>query len=177
MFDDKIYNFISLFKNDYITLFFKIITYLASSIFLLLICLLCIVFIKKRKVSILIIVNLLNTVLINLVLKSIFSRPRPLELMMIEESGFSFPSGHSMAALSFYGFLIYLMWMKNYKNKKIITVFLIILVILIGISRIYLGVHFASDVISGFIVSLIYLLLFTKYVSNKVIRSEFDEKI
>lgn len=174
-FDKSIYNFIQLSHCSFMTLFFKIITFLASSAFLIILCILILLFNKKKKDSILIVFNLVNTVIINVVLKQIFSRERPIDLMLIEESGFSFPSGHSMAAMTFYGFIIYLIWQNKWKkkNKVISSVLLSLLIVLIGTSRIYLGVHYASDVLAGFIISLIYLILYTFIVSKyKLMKSD-----
>ena len=87
---------------------------------------------------------------------------------MIKQGGFSFPSGHSMAAFGFYGFFIYLIY-KSKLNKKIkivLIAFLSLLILMIGLSRLYLGVHYATDVIAGFIVSLIFLIIFTNYVKK-----------
>ena len=85
---------------------------------------------------------------------------------MVEESSFSFPSGHAMASMAFYGLIIYFIDknMKNEKLKKIISISLSILIFLIGISRIYLGVHYASDVIAGFAISIVYLILYITYI-------------
>ena len=88
--------------------------------------------------------------------------------MFITENGYSFPSGHAMAALGFYGFIIYLLWHMNLRKKvKIIfSVLLSILIILIGMSRIYLGVHYASDVFAGYLVSGAYLILYITLVKR-----------
>ena len=95
-------------------------------------------------------------------LKHIVQRPRPTEHRIIDESGYSFPSGHSMVSAAFYWFLIYLIY-KNIKNKylkcSLITV-LSLLIIMIGTSRIYLGVHYTSDVLAGFLVAISYLIIF-----------------
>lgn len=174
-FDKNIYNFIQIFHCSFMTTFFKIITFLASSSFLICLCILILFFNKNKKDSILIVFNLTNTVIINVILKQIFSRERPIDLMLIEESGFSFPSGHSMAAMTFYGFIIYLIWQNKWSKKKKVfsSIILSTLIFLIGTSRIYLGVHYASDVIAGFIVSLIYLILFTFVVSHyKLMKSD-----
>ena len=82
-------------------------------------------------------------------LKLIIQRPRPDEYRIIDASGYSFPSGHSMISMAFYGFIIYLIC--KYVNNKILKYFLIgllgSLIILIGVSRVYLGVHYVSDVL------------------------------
>ena len=100
-------------------------------------------------------------------------RPRPEFLHLVEESGFSFPSGHSMAAFGFYGYFIYLISTSNL-NKKIkivLNIILSLLILLIGLSRVYLGVHYISDIVAGFIMSFIYLIIFTtitkKYLKNE----------
>ena len=74
-----------------------------------------------------------------------------------------------MMAVAFYGLLIYIINKSNLsKNKKIIsTIVLSLLTFLIGLSRIYLGVHFASDVIGGFALSLAYLIVFIKFIYTK----------
>ena len=123
--------------------------------------------IKNKKFSILIWLNLAISALLNQLLKYIIQRPRPTEFRIIDESGYSFPSGHSMVSAAFYGFLIYLIY-KNVKNKYVkwglITV-LSLLIILIGISRIYLGVHYTSDVLAGFLIAISYLIIFTTAIN------------
>lgn len=94
-------------------------------------------------------------------MKHYFSRVRPDDPVLRAAMGFSFPSGHAMSAMTFYGLIIYLIW-KNVENvtfKWILTFLLIIFIHLIGFSRIYLRVHYASDVIGGFSLGLIWLVL------------------
>ena len=115
---------------------------------------------------------------LNQALKRIVQRPRPTEYRLIEENGYSFPSGHSMVSAAFYGFFIYLIF-KNVKNKYIkwgsITL-LSILIILIGTSRIYLGVHYTSDVLAGFVISISYLVIFTSIVNDYLDAPKDDNK-
>ncbi len=79
--------------------------------------------------------------ILNQLLKRLLQRPRPTEFRIIEENGYSFPSGHSMVSMAFYGYLIYLIYrfVKNKYLKWISIVLLSLLICLIGISRIYLG--------------------------------------
>ena len=75
-----------------------------------------------------------------------------------------------MASMAFYGFIIYLIYKSNLENKKIKIVLCTIIafvIVLIGISRIYLGVHYASDVLAGFIISFTYLIIFINLVYNR----------
>ncbi len=133
---------------------------------------------KKKLMGILIWVNLASSALLNQILKRLVQRPRPTEYRLIEENGYSFPSGHSMVSAAFYGFFIYLIF-KNVKNKHIkwgsIT-FLSVLIFLIGISRIYLGVHYTSDVMAGFVISISYLVIFTSIVNDYLRETKNDNK-
>ncbi len=165
--DDTIYNFINKFHNDGVTIFFKIITNMASPLVLILITILMLFFKNKSNAKV-ISINLLIILIINNILKIIFSRPRPID-MLIEENGYSFPSGHSMISMGFYGLLIYIIYINtNNKYIKWISIILCsILILLIGLSRIYLRVHYASDVLAGFLISLSYLILFISLYAKK----------
>ena len=98
-------------------------------------------------------------VILNSLLKFFFSRPRPAQFSMIEETGYSFPSGHMMASTMFYGLCIYFLWQTHWKKiwKILITFVLTFLILSIGISRVYLGVHYMSDILGGFLLSLCFL--------------------
>ncbi len=94
-------------------------------------------------------------------LKQVYERGRPSINEAIDAIGFSFPSGHSMGSLVFYGFLIYLI-VRSQQNKVIkigFSMALALLILLIGTSRIYLGAHFPSDIIAGYIAGTIWLTL------------------
>lgn len=167
-FDEAIYNIISSFICEGLTNFFKFITNFASFPFITIAIIIILILIKDKWVGITIAINSINGVIINKILKAIFVRPRPDVLKLVEQGGYSFPSGHTMAASIFYGILIYLIYKSDFskKTKNISIIILSILILLIGISRIYLGVHYASDVVSGYLFSLIYLLLFISLVNK-----------
>lgn len=161
--DEIIYGYISSWINPILTNVFKFITYFGSALPIITISAIILITEKNRKYSKYIIMNLIIIFIFNQVLKFIFQRPRPSINRLVQEGGFSFPSGHSMVSAGFYGLLTYLAF-KNIENKKIryvVTSCLIVLILLIGISRIYLGVHYASDVIGAFCISIAYLVLFT----------------
>lgn len=168
----------SLFKirTPLLTKIFLIITNLGSPYVLILLTLLSFL-LKNKKLSFIITANLGLITIINQVLKFIVKRPRPSDLFLIVETGYSFPSGHSMVSLSFYGLLIYFIY-KYFKNKNL-KIFLIMLlsliIVLIGVSRVYLGVHFVSDVISGFLLSLSYLIIFIKVINKFILKESYEK--
>jgi undecaprenyl-diphosphatase len=165
-FDNNIYSLISNLISNSMTSFMKIITFLGSAYTLITITVLLILFSKDK---IYFSINLIGIFLLNQLLKHIIQRPRPVDINIINENGYSFPSGHSMISMAVYGFLIYYIY-KNMKNKRLkwlLILLLSILILLIGFSRIYLGVHFASDVLGGFILSLIWLIIFILIIDNK----------
>lgn len=167
--DDLIYNLIIKIQNTQTTGIMIFISFLASAITLILLSILFGILLKNKKYVKFIMLNLVLSFVTNRILKLIIRRPRPQRIQIMPEKGFSFPSGHAMVAFAYYGFLIYLIH-KNIKNKKIkypLIVFLSLLILLIGISRIYLGVHYVTDVLGGFVFGLIYLILFIKYVYNR----------
>lgn len=166
IFDTYIYTKISLLKTNIATNIFKIITQFGSAVFLIGISVISLIILKNKKIGVSIALNLVCIGLLNALLKNIIQRPRPVGFRLIEETGYSFPSGHSMASMAFYGLIIYFVF-KYVKNKPVkitICTILNLLIILIGVSRIYLGVHYASDVIAGFIVSIGYLVVYISIV-------------
>lgn len=172
--DSTIYGALTNIISAKYTSFFTFITQLAGTPVLVALCVLLFIFIRNNRYGFIITLNLLNTTLLNQALKSIFTRPRPSILILADVSGYSFPSGHAMASMSFYGFIIYLLWQTQIRKKVklILSMLLAVIIGLIGVSRIYLGVHYASDVIAGFLFSTGYLILFTHFVSNYLKGSE-----
>jgi membrane protein DedA with SNARE-associated domain/membrane-associated phospholipid phosphatase len=90
---------------------------------------------------------------LNHVLKGLFERPRPhFEHPLLVESSFSFPSGHAMESFVVYGMLAYLavLALRSWESRVAVVFEAALLVVLIGFSRIYLGVHYFSDVLAGY---------------------------
>lgn len=166
------YTLISIFLiTDFATPIAKFITNFGGPIFLSTICIILFIIIKNKKIGLSIIMNIAIIAILNQVLKRILQRPRPTEFRIIEETGYSFPSGHSMVSMAFYGYLIYLIY-KYVKNKYVkwtSIVLLSILICSIGISRIYLGVHYTSDVLGGFLISISYLVIYISAVNKFLI--------
>lgn len=90
---------------------------------------------------------------LNSLIKGLIERERPAGPWLIEETGFSFPSGHAMVSIIFYGLIGYLVWVNVRSGRKaawLVPVLTVALIMCIGLSRIYLGVHYPSDVLAGF---------------------------
>ena len=166
------YKIVSTFLiSDFATPIAKFITNFGGAIFLIGLTVLLIILIKNKKIGLSIFANLVVITGLNQLLKRILQRPRPTEFRIVEETGYSFPSGHSMVSMAFYGYLIYLIY-KYVKNKYIkwsLIVLLSCLIVGIGTSRIYLGVHYTSDVLGGFLISVSYLVIYISAVNKFLI--------
>lgn len=178
-FDSAVTQFIYAFRSENMTIFMKFITFLGSPAFLVLTSVIMIIFIysRRRKDAFIYLGILVTGVILNYVLKLIFQRPRPTDLSLIHESTYSFPSGHSMNGLVFYLVLSYFVFRET-GNKKLSYAVLMIsmfIVLLIGISRIYLGVHYPTDVIAGYIAGFLWVtsaILFEKTIIYRRLRSD-----
>lgn len=173
-FDNNIYQMVTPIISSNMSVIMKIITSFANPIPLFIFSLILILFINKKKNTVVIIFNTFNLFILTDVLKLIFGRDRPSNINIIDEYGYSFPSGHAIASLAFYGLIIWFISRSNLslKKKYIFIFLLIVLILLIGFSRIYLGVHYASDVIAGFSISLAYLIIYTHFISKYLDRGE-----
>lgn len=168
------YKIISTFLiSDFVTPIAKFITNFGGAIFLSIATIALLLLIKNKKIGLSIFSNIVIITILNQLLKRILRRPRPTEFRIVEKTGYSFPSGHSMVSMAFYGYLIYLIY-RYIKNKYIkwsLIVLLSILICLIGISRIYLGVHYTSDVLGGFLLSISYLVVYISLI-KKILSEE-----
>lgn len=164
-FDQQASALISDLNSTSTTKLMLILTFFGSAIFIIpgyfLLAAIIYYFTKNRILSIIIIViGLLSRLLLYLI-KNIFQRDRPLAPLIEDVSGFSYPSGHSFSSFALYGLITYFIWKSNIKKrlKWIFSILLILFAVSIALSRVYLNVHYASDVIAGFCLSLIWLSL------------------
>lgn len=170
-FDNNVFNIVTRNENIPLENMYRVFTFLGSTIFIIVACLailvICILM-KKKKIGFVIVGSVAISTIVNNVIKLIFRRPRPEVRRLVVEKSFSFPSGHTMAAVTLYGILIFfVMRSKLNKNAKLaISIVLGLLPICVAISRIYLGAHFASDVTGAAITSTA-LLLIEVYFINK----------
>ena len=174
--DYNIYNILSTNEMEFLTIFFNLITSLASSKAIIIITLILIFTLNTNHQRLFVIINTLISAGIIILSKNIFLRERPLigsEIL----SSYSFPSGHSLIATTYYGFLIYLLRKSKCKEelKVIGTTFLTTLIILICLSRLILNVHYLTDIIGGVILGLIILSILI-YFFDKTFKPKEKEK-
>lgn len=168
--------FVEDLRTNEITLVMIMITSFCNLFVLIGIIVLLLLLIKNKKIGIMALTNLILVYLLNSFVKFIIQRPRPSGYNLITESNYSFPSGHAMVATGFYGYFIYLVY--KYVGNKILKysliVLLFLLIVLICISRIYLGVHYLSDTIAGFFLSITYLMIFIVYTKKIVKDGKYE---
>lgn len=155
--------------NDNLTAFFKAITNFGDvMVFVIVIVGILVLFKNKLLVSSLTL-NLFFVYLISVIFKNVFRRERPLYSLIDKPIDFSFPSGHTMCSLAFYGLIIYFVnkYVKNKILKYVVEIVCVFIIILVAFSRIYLNVHYFSDVICGAILGMVCLLMFINYVKIK----------
>jgi len=163
-FDAPVINIIQSFENDILTNIMIVLSFIGSLemvIFITLISLVVFYFLFGFKKELFFIVAVsIGSTLLNVLLKRIFQRERPDMNRLIEVTGYSFPSGHSMAAFTLYVTLAFIIWshIESKFGRSLIIVAVSIIILGIGISRIYLGVHFPSDVLGGYLTSGLWLL-------------------
>lgn len=163
-FDYRVFSFLKTHvseKNNDIMLFF---TFLGTHVFLIpanFVLIFFFLFIKKHRwYSIRIPAIALSSLALMFILKNLFGRQRPDIPLLREAAGLSFPSGHAFMSVTFYGLMIYIVWetIKRPWLKITLAVLLVLLIHIIGFSRIYLRVHYASDVIAGFATGFLWLV-------------------
>ncbi|MBC3538379.1 phosphatase PAP2 family protein [Rufibacter sediminis] len=187
-FDSRAFAWADERANPTLTEFIKGITFLASRNFISGAGLMLIgyfLFVKKHKwYSVKVPVIAVGSITLNLILKYLFNRPRPLVPHLVDSYGLSFPSGHAMISASFYGLLIYLVWKSVEETpwRILLITLLSLLILFIGFSRVYLHVHYATDVLAGLAAGLGWVILalfvlnrmekFSKRNLNPVVKGE-----
>ena len=170
LFDKIILDSIHRQANPILFPLMRFISFIGSSSFLIPLMLLVIIYTlyKKKYYELkLLALSTLGSYTLNFILKLIFSRTRPVDYFLVEQGGLSYPSGHSMVTMTFYMTVAYIASksLKDKDKKKWIYLFSSLMIILMGISRLYLGVHWPTDVIGGYLIGYVFF-----YISSKLVR-------
>lgn len=174
--DDAVGGWIRGLRTDALTAFFKALSPLVStSVFAVLLVAFAALFafvFKRRLEPLLLIVNLAVAFGLYRGLKGVFERPRPSADALIHAAGYSFPSGNALMSASFYGltaYLLYRYWKKRGPGRAwFAAVFGVVLILLIGLSRVYLGVHYPTDILAGFAVGGAWMLICVALVDKRL---------
>jgi undecaprenyl-diphosphatase len=177
--DIRIANLLAIFRNPQLTKFFFWITFLGKWQVILIFTTAAILILwlwKKTFYIVPLLLCITGSQIFTLTGKFIFHRARP-GAAIYPENSFSFPSGHASIAIAVYGFFTYLLIKNLHQWKRKIDVFFIgmILIMLIGFSRLYLGVHYVSDIWGGYLTGSIWLIIaigFSEYLSSRNLKTE-----
>lgn len=188
-FDQHVFKGIAPYISTGLTSFMSFITFLGKHDLLIPLNIILIsffIFKKEKWFATRIAVLSLSSLLLMFTLKLFFQRARPDLPVIGDVSGFSFPSGHALISVVFYGLFIHMVWheVKTIWLRNLLITLLSILILLIAFSRVYLRVHYASDVIAGIAVGFIWLVLSLnviqriekKYVARRALKAEGLEK-
>ncbi len=164
-FDQTIISFIQGYESPSLTLVMKFFTYLgafpAVMVLFIVVSYYLYIVLKHQAEFWLFATVIIGTAIFNQILKLLFHRARPEFHRLIEAGGYSFPSGHAMTAFAFYGIVAFLLWRHiATRNGRTVLIFAsIIFIVMIGTSRIYLGVHYPSDIVGGYFASGLWLTI------------------
>lgn len=169
LFDVSLLSFISENTNDIIFNFMKFISFIGSEIFLFPALGIIIIFTivkKKSYITKLLLLSSLGSWLLNYGLKQIFQRTRPLDFILVKQGGLSYPSGHSMVTMSMYLTIAFLLSQRYRDKKNIIYTISIIFILLMGLSRMFLGVHWPTDIIGGYIAGYLFFVFYINLIKE-----------
>lgn len=176
-FDRSIINFVQGLEASWLTVILKTFTWIGSAyvvvpVTLTAFFLLYFVY-RRRGQAVLFVTVIVGTISSNELLKLYFQRERPVIHRIIDAGGLSFPSGHTMMAVSLYAIIAYVLWqnLKSSSSRVLLILFAVFMIFMIAVSRIYLGVHYPSDIAGGvaasiFLVTLL-IMIFEFYWDKK----------
>lgn len=162
--DQNVYSWLISFQSIQFTQIMKTITFLGSWISITLICLICIVIYRKQ--GLIMSINIVVVSLFNAIIKNIVMRQRPRVIHLVIENGYSFPSAHAMISFALFGWIVYMLY-----RKSKLSILLLFIPVMISITRIYLGVHYFSDVMAGMLFAVTYLCSVIPYIKYHKILS------
>ncbi|NCT55419.1 phosphatase PAP2 family protein [bacterium] len=160
-YDQPIWLFLYSLRSSVLNILMRFVSFLGmyGVVFTSILILLYLYLKNKRYLALIFAVTLGTGEVVNVIFKNLVGRSRPLISPLVIEKDFGFPSGHSMLAVIFFVSVTYLYFAltQNKKGTKILAIISSFCILLIGISRVYLGVHYTSDVLAGFLTGFIWL--------------------
>lgn len=162
--DSSVYNYIISFRCNFLDNYFRLITKLGNFTYIVIVLGICVLFMKNKNLVCLCF-SMSLSVIFNNIVKNIIKRDRPNILRLISQGGYSYPSGHTMISICCYGYLFYYVY-KYVKNKYLrisLLLLLSLIIISIPISRIYVGVHYFSDIVGGLLLGGVILFIVIRY--------------
>ena len=173
LFDYKVIDYIKNIHDKNLTFFFKILTNFGDFYIPILILVCILLFNNNRWVFLLQGCGYGFAGIVTYISKLIVARPRPIEALINIPKSFSFPSGHTLTSFVFYMILLYLLsYKQKRKQKLVVEIIAVCLSLLVAFSRVYLGVHYFSDVIGGVILAVPCVLMI-----KNIINKNFDKKL
>ena len=166
--DTTVLTFLISMREPIGILFFSIITHFADTLTVGVVLLVGSLYLLVNRKSRSYVIGLVSTVggakISEVLIKILVERARPADVALLQLDTYSFPSGHATTAMALYGFLAYVLWQLYPKWRLLIVTLSALLITGIGISRVYLGVHYPSDVIGGYLLGALWILLGAKIV-------------
>lgn len=170
--DNEVYNFIYSTESFITTSIMLGFTKVGEVWAMIALSLLIICYLKLKRLNIETLFFALTMILsgtLNPLLKNVFDRERPTLLRLIDISGFSFPSGHAMGSTAFFSSIMYIVFRASKRSMKpYLTGICVIFILMISTSRVYLGVHYPTDIIAGIIGGIVCILLAQLMLKNKL---------
>ncbi|MEH7234550.1 phosphatase PAP2 family protein [Bacillus sp. JJ1562] len=162
-FDNHVISLVQGMESPWLTSLMKFLSFIGSAPVIIVLSIFILFFLykvlKHRYELILFVGVMIGSPILNYILKGLFQRARPDFHRLVEISGYSFPSGHAMSAFTFYGIFTFLLWrhIPVWWGRTALLLFSGIMIFGIGMSRIYLGVHYPTDIIGGYFASATWL--------------------
>jgi undecaprenyl-diphosphatase len=164
-FDTSIFNYVGGFVSDTMTSVMNFFTFFGGQFFLIPVYLMMIAYFlffkKNRWLGLKISAVSVSSLIIMFTLKKVFGRARPLTPLLREVNGLSFPSGHAFMSFSLCGILMYIVHKADFHRwqKYLLYAFLLTFTFFVGLSRVYLRVHYPSDVVAGFCMGILWVTI------------------